>query len=103
MVYKSEDTFGDGIEKKALEYSPRSKEPTSTAEEEDPQQFHRWDFRMWKKWHWVLFFVVISAAIVIPAVTVTVLNKKKPNKYPDYAPLNYRLSDSCTHLLLLQY
>lgn len=51
------------------------------------------DPRRWGKRVWIgLGIVVVIVLAVVPAVVVT---EQKKNRYPDYSPLTYSLSETC--------
>lgn len=107
MSHEQQNPFGDDL-RMAQQDTPVTQQDTPVTQQSSyrnatghPHQFHRWDVRMWTKWNWILVFVLLSAVIAVPVIVVTV--KKKQNRYPDYAPINYRLSDTSAYLLLLWY
>ena len=103
MAYKPQDPFAkDIISTAAPQSTPML--PAYNFGTENTRDRHRWDVTEWRKRAWA--FLVAGLAFIILIVVVVVMEVKKwdtLNRYQDYAPLNYSLSDSCAYHSFLFY
>lgn len=53
-----------------------------------------WNPRYWRKRAWIGLGIVVAVVVIVVVAVAVVVSKK--NAYPDYAPLAYALSDTCT-------
>jgi cell division protein FtsX len=100
MAYREQNPFADDFHV-APQDAPKFPSHTYQLDAEDTLQPHRWDVREWRKRTWALLIVGLIIIIVVIVVPVEVV--KNNNRYPDYTPLNYTISDTCTYSLLLLY